>query len=404
MATTVRLPSLHPGQQAVWTHPARFQVLACGRRWGKTRLGALRCVAEALQGGRAWWVAPSYPMATVGWRLLGRLARQVPGVVVRESDRLITFPTGGTVQVKSADNPDSLRGEGLDYLVMDECAFIREVAWTEALRPALADRLGQAMMISTPKGRNWFWRAWMRGGGEEAHPQVEQVGEWQSWQLPTADNPYILASEIEAAREGLPERVFRQEFLAEFIDDAGGVFRRVVDAATAEEQAKPVDGHQYVLGVDWGKQNDWTVLAMVDVTASSLAALDRFNKIDYAVQVGRLKAMAERFRPQRIIAEANSMGEPLIEQLFREDLPVQPFTTTNATKAAVVEALALAFERGVIQVLPDPALINELQAFEMERLPSGLMRYQAPAGMHDDCVIALALAWSGAGQGSGIYV
>lgn len=405
MTTTVRLPDLHPGQREVWAHPARFQVLACGRRWGKTRLGALRCVAEALQGGRAWWVAPSYPMSTVGWRLLTRLSKQVPGTAIKESERIITLPGGGTVQVKSANKPDSLRGEGLDYLVMDECAFIQETAWTEALRPALADRQGEAMMISTPKGRNWFWRAWMRGGGESSHPLAQDVpDEWQSWQLPTANNPYILASEIEAARGGLPERVFRQEFLAEFIDDAGGVFRRVMDAATAVEQERAVEGHQYLIGVDWGKQNDWTVLAVVDVTDNALVAIDRFNRIDYAVQVGRLKAMFERFQPQRIIAEANSMGEPIIEQLYREDLPVQPFTTTNATKAAIVEALALAFERSTIQIVADQALVNELQGFEMERLPSGLMRYQAPAGMHDDCVMALALAWSGVGQGTGIWV
>jgi hypothetical protein len=299
--------------------------------------------------------------------------------------------------VRSADNPDSLRGEGLDFVALDECAFTKEEAWSEALRPALSDRQGKALFISTPKGRNWFWRLWTLGNSGDDDG-------WQSWRFPTGDNPYIPPEEIESARASLPDRVFRQEYLAEFIEDAGSVFRGVVAAATAtaqdgratvitdsgeEEDAK----HDYAFGVDWGKHRDFTVIAVLDTTDNQLVALDRFNQIDYTVQVGRLKALAERFRPSQIVAERNSMGEPLIEQLQRDGLPVQPFTTTNASKAEAVDALALAFERSDIAILPDPVLIGELQAFEARRLPSGMLRYEAPSGMHDDTVMALALAW-----------
>jgi hypothetical protein len=159
----VQLPPIHSGQQVIVSSGHRFRVLACGRRWGKTRLGALLCLEVALRGGRAWWVAPSYKMAFVGWRLVTQLALQVPGSEIRKADQLVMLPGGGSVQVRSADNPQSLRGEGLDFLVMDECAFIPEAAWTEALRPALSDRLGRALFISTPKGRNWFWRLFVRG-------------------------------------------------------------------------------------------------------------------------------------------------------------------------------------------------------------------------------------------------
>jgi len=130
------------------------------------------------------------------------LSQQIPGAEIRYSDRLITMPSGGTVQVRSADNPDSLRGEGLDFVVLDECAFIKEQAWTEALRPALSDRQGKALFISTPKGRNWFWRQWTRGNTDDE--------EWHSWRFPTSANPFIPQSEIDAARESLPERTFQQ--------------------------------------------------------------------------------------------------------------------------------------------------------------------------------------------------
>jgi hypothetical protein len=154
-----------------------------------------------------------------------------------------------------------------------------------------------------------------------------------------------------------------------------------------------------VVGVDWGKTSDFTVLTVLDATMSEVCFVDRFNQIDYSVQVGRLQALAERFNPYNIVVERNSIGEPLIEQLARLNLPVQPFTTTNATKAQAIDALSLAFERNEIRIINDPVLINELQAYEMQRLPSGMLKYSAPDGLHDDCVMSLALAWHGLNRG-----
>ena len=387
----VQLPSLHDGQRRVWDEKHRFRVLACGRRWGKTRLGSLMCVDTALRGGRAWWVAPSYPVSAVGWRGIKHLATQIPGADVKHVDKIITMPGGGSVQVRSADNPDSLRGDGLDFVVMDECAFIKEAAWAEALRPALSDRKGKALFISTPKGRNWFWRMHQKEHDEQDPDRVH----WKSWQFPTSDNPFIEQGEIDQAQRDLPERIFRQEYMAEFIDDAGGVFRGVMEAATAERQTKPLPMHTYIIGVDWGKHHDFTAIVVLDAGERQAVLVDRFNMIDYQIQIGRLRALCEMFQPVKVIAERNSMGEPLIEQLRREGLPVQPFTTTNASKQAMIDALTLAFERKDLTIVSDPALVSELQAFEATRLPSGMLRYSAPEGMHDDTVIALGLAWSG---------
>jgi hypothetical protein len=197
----------------------------------------------------------------------------------------------------------------------------------------------------------------------------------------------------------MPERIFMQEVMAEFIEDAGGIFRNIRQAATATEQQAAIPGHQYVFGVDWGKHNDFTVITVIDVTLGAMAAMDRFNQIDYTLQSGRLKAMAAKFNPSSIIAESNAMGEPIIETLQRDGLPVQSFTTTNATKARIIEDLALAFENNTLAILDDPALTGELMAYEASRLPSGLLRYSAPSGIHDDCVMSLALANSGKSSG-----
>jgi Terminase RNaseH-like domain len=133
---------------------------------------------------------------------------------------------------------------------------------------------------------------------------------------------------------------------------------------------------------------------VLDLTTRSVVAIDRSRRVDYTLQCERLKALAEQWQPIQIIAEQNSIGQPIIEQLSRDGLPIQPFTTTNASKAQAIEALALAFERGDIRVLNDAVLVGELVAYQAERLPSGLLRYGAPSGQHDDTVMALAVAWS----------
>lgn len=355
-------------------------------------MGTLLCLDAALNGGRAWWVAPSYSMATVGWRGIKHLAKQIPGAATREADRLITMPSGGQIQVRSADNPDSLRGEGLDFLIIDEAAFVREEAWTEALRPTLSDRQGRAMFISTPKGRNWFWRAYQRGMSGDP--------EWHSWKLPTVSNPFIDPAEVEAARGMLPADTFRQEYLAEFIEDAGLVFRKVRQARWVPP-AEPEPGRRYVMGVDWAQAHDWTVLTVMD-DLRRVVAIDRFNQIAWDVQRGRLRAMADYWHVVEIWAEANSIGGPNIEALQAEGLPVRGFTTTNESKQQLMVALQLAFERGDIRIPDDPVLIAELEAFEATRLPSGRWRYEAPAGMHDDMVISLALAYEAAQRVIGI--
>lgn len=362
--------------------------MTCGRRWGKTKAACAEAIKRAVQIPKAviWWIAPTYGMAMIGWRQIHDLLPIKLTQQVNVSERWVELPNLSRIWVKSADNPDSLRGEGLDMAILDEAAFIKEDAWTAAIRPALADKQGRGVFISTPLGRNWFWRVFLQG-------QDDEQAEWKSWTFHTADNPYIPASEIDAARQDMPERIFRQEFLAEFIEDAGAVFRKVAEAATAE----PRDYGAEVFGVDWGKHDDFTCIAALD-SNGVMVGFDRFNQIEYAFQAKRLKGMAARYQPRTIVAELNAMGEPIAEQLRRDGLPVVGFQTTAPSKAEVIEALSLAFEKGEIKILPEPVLVNELQAFEMERLPRGAFRYGAPQGLHDDSVIALALAWWGLTQ------
>lgn len=346
----------------------------------------------ALMGFPVGWFSPTYKMLSEVWRDMSNVLKPITARTNVQEHRL-ELVTGGVVDMWSLDAPDSARGRKYKRVAVDEAAMVAglEDAWQAAIRPTLTDYAGDAWFFSTPKGYNFFRTIYERG---------QAGGEWMSWKMPTSANPHIAASEIEAARRDLPERIFAQEYLAEFLQDGGGVFRKVRVAAEntppAIEQGLP--RHRYVIGVDWGRTNDATVFTVIDAGSGAMVCLDRMTQTDFGLQTTRLKALWERFNRAHVIAEYNTFGGPQVEAMGRMGVNIEAFQTTNASKAEIIDGLALAFEQGTLAILPDAALISELEAYESERLPSGLIRYGAPAGMHDDYVISLALAWYGAAQ------
>lgn len=327
------------------------------------------------------------------WRdLKARLRHRIAGLTISESDHRIEIPGAGSITIRSTHNPDHLRGMGLDLAVLDEAAFMPPTLWPEVVRPMLLERRGHALFLSTPRGRNWFYDLFTLGLDPEEP-------DWASFHFTSYHNPLITMGEIDAVRRTTPERVFAAEYMAEFSDDAGQVFRGVRRAANAPVGAVPLPDRIYIAGVDWGREFDYTVIAVIDATNGQVVALDRFNAISWAAQRGRLRALADRWGPAVIWAEANSIGAVNIEALQNEGLPVRPFHTTSASKGPLIDGLALAIEREEIALLPYEVLLNELEAYAMTRLPGGGFRYSAPSGGHDDTVIAVALAWYGVKHG-----
>ncbi|MCY4537737.1 MAG: terminase family protein, partial [Chloroflexi bacterium] len=185
MSATITLRMPHPGQQEILKSPARFKVLACGRRWGKSELGLIDILRAAhLEHKRCWWVAPSYQMADQIWRDLVNAVKHLKDVVISRTQRRIDLPKGGVIAIRSAHNPDKLRGDGLDFVVLDEAARMPARIWHDVIRPMLAKTRGAARFLSTPKGRNWFWER-HRDGDD---PLQE---EWQSFHYPTAQSQLV---------------------------------------------------------------------------------------------------------------------------------------------------------------------------------------------------------------------
>lgn len=405
MPITVRLRKPHPAQRQILDQARRFNVLAIGRRGGKSALGQLVLARTALDGLPGAYLAPTYKLLAEFWRELVAVLRPVTRRKLEDEHRLELI-TGGVIECWSTDTGDPARGRKYARVVLDEAAMMPNLSdiWNLAVRPTLVDLEGDAYFLSTPKGLNDFYHLWTQG-------QDQLAREWQSWQMPSAVNPYLQAAEIEQARKELPERAFAQEFEARFLEVEGaGVFRGV-DACSRLRPKPPEYGHQYVFGVDWARDLDFTVISVIDSGTREQVALDRFNQIDWEFQTERLHRWAKAYLPRLVVAEANSMGGPIVSKLqngyitllgeYRAALPVQAWIATNASKSGVVQALSLAIEQGELTLLDDQVQKAELQAFESQATPTGLVRYAAPEGMHDDTVIALALAWSGAALEAG---
>jgi hypothetical protein len=396
----IQLPELHPVQQQILDEAKRFNAVALGRRAGKSTLGQHLLTHAALRGEPAGYFAPTYKLLDEFWRELRTVLEPITRTKSEQGHRLELL-TGGAVEMWSLDDPNPARGRKYALIVVDEAAMVPNLLeiWQLALRPTLTDLAGGAWFMSTPRGLNDFWHLYQQG-------QDPLQRDWASWQMPTSVNPFIRTEELVAAQQELPERAWAQEYRAEFLQlEGGGVFRGV-QAVSRLQPTPPERGHQYVIGVDWGRTNDFTAISIVDATLGNQVALDRFSEIDYELQTERLHAWAEAYKPVLVVAEANAMGRPLIERLqtgyarlvgrARPALPVWAWDATNASKAALVQALGLAIERGDLTLLDDAVQTAELLGYEAAVLPSGMIRYGAPSGQHDDTVIALGLAYLGA--------
>lgn len=383
---SLSLPPLLDWQRQVVSEARRFNIVCVGRRAGKTALGVHLCASNDVLRYPVGWFSPSYKLMLEVWR---EAINTFGPVIARQNatERRFEFTTGGVLEFWSLDDPQAGRGRKYRRVIVDEAAFVPTLldTWNYAIRPTLADLSGDAWIFSTPKGRNGFWQLWQRGrdGGNT---------DWQSWQMPSDVNPLIPASELADMRLQLPEMVSRQELDAEFLDDAGGVFRRVMEAATARQLDAAQPGRVYIAGVDIADKQDYTVISIIDAAEREQVFMDRFHQVGYEALEDRIHAAYRRFNVQTMIIEDNSIGQPVIDHLRNRGMNIVPFHTSSTTKTPIIQALQSAFEHGAIRILNDPTQIGELQAYESKRTASGFS-YSAPAGMHDDTVMALAFAW-----------
>lgn len=385
----IEVPEFHGAQRRIVDEARRFNVLACGRRFGKSLLGIGLDIEPALDGYPVAWFSPTHKMLAEIWRDMSMILKPVISRTAVQEHRLELL-TGGVVDMWSLDAADSTRGRKYKRAVVDEAAMVPgfKDAWEAVIRPTLTDYEGDAWWLSTPRGMNYFKQGFDYG-------QDPLKPDWASWRFPTAANPYIPKGEIEKAREDLPELTFKQEYLAEFLQSEGAVFRNIEGNLTAPKTTPDEHkGHRVVQGVDWAQKEDFTVICAFCADCKQELELDRFNKIEWAFQRGRLRVQYDRWSVNYCLAEENSIGNPNIEALRREGITIAPFVTSSTSKPPLIQSLALALERNEAKWLNAPVATAELVAYEAKvSAVTGRPSYGAPEGMHDDTVMARALAW-----------
>lgn len=387
----VVLPKPHVKQREFEQNTRRFNILNCGRRFGKDVELQRRIVRKALTTRKpVAWFAPTYKMLLENWRDLRTILAPVTARV-SDSERRIDLVTGNPVEMWSLDNPDAPRGRKYAYIAVNEAAMVKDLAytWATVLRPTLADYRGEADFGSTPRGLNGFYTLWAQAGSDP---------DWARFHYKTEDNPHIPRDEVAAMRK-LPERVVKQELDAEFVED-GAYFQGANKIAVLKEPDRPEQhpGHTFLMAADWGKANDWSVFGVGCQECHKVVDWERFNKIDYIYQRERLYSFYRRWNPVGILPERNSMGEPNVEMLMNEGLPIldgpdgKPgFMTTPASKPPLIEGLAQAFI--MHNFLVPLEAFDELSIFEVNITANNHYQYGAPDGKHDDWVMMLALLW-----------
>ena len=367
-------------------------IIGCfGRQSGKSFTGQNLILKWALEdnGSTSMWVSPVYSQAKkVFSELVNTIAETGLTKSVNKSELFIEFINGSVIYFRSGEREDTLRGYTLDYLVVDEAAYIKDVVWSTVLRPTVLVKGKKVLFISTPKGRNWFYNIAIRGYGDENQ-------QYKTFHATSFDTPFITKEELEEAKLSLPDSIYRQEIMAEFIEDGGEVFSSLSSACILTSYPPQVAGEKYYGGIDFGRQNDYTVLTILN-SKGEVVDFYRERQKSWDIIVSEVVSKLKRWKPVAI-AEVNSIGDVLYENIRKQYPAIQPFITNNDSKQNVIEDLIMGLNENKL-ILPtnelNTDLYKELSVFTYEYSPkTRRVKYGAPSGFHDDTIISLALAY-----------
>lgn len=369
---------------------SKYIIIDCGRQFGKSMLATNLLLKWNLENSNSvsFWVSPIYSQAK---KVFDELVKALkPSGLVASTNRSevwIRFTNGSKIHFKSAEKPDNLRGYTLDYLVMDEAAFMRDSIWDEILRPATLVRGKRILFISTPKGKNYFYTLYMRGISQE-YP------DYLSLKYTSYDTPFITEDEINEAKNTLPTDIFNQEIMAEFIEDGGEVFRGYSQSQVINKWIEPSPTERYWAGIDLGRQNDFTVVTIIN-NFNQVCYIYRERRNNWVNIVDNIVHVLQKYNAKAYV-EVNSIGDVIYEQIKRKYNKIEPFNTTSSSKDEIINNLIVQINDQIL-LLPTKDLFEpldtELRVFTFEySTKSRRVRYFAPTGFHDDCVMSLAIA------------
>ncbi len=368
----------------------KYIVASVGRQWGKSFLGMNVLLKWALEdnGSSCMWLAPIYSQSK---KVFTELSNVLGGTKlttsINKSELTIKFINGSVIYFRSAEREDGLRGNTLDYLIVDEAAYIKDNVWSQVLRATVLVKGKKVLFLSTPKGRNWFYDIAMMGMSNEYEKYATYRGS-------SFDSPFISEEELLEAKLSLPENIYKQEILADFIDDGGEVFSSLKTNCVLEKYPNKEPGERYYAGLDIGRANDYSVLTILNMRGE-VVRIFRERQMSWNVIVSEVVKNLREFNA-RCLIEINGIGDPIYEQIRKQYSNVESFTTTNDSKQNIIEDLILGLNEEKLK-LPtqtlNPELWQEMSVFTYEYSPkTRKVKYGSPNGFHDDMVMSLALA------------
>lgn len=380
----------HPNQKKI--HDSiihenyKYYLINIGRQFGKTLLATNQMIYWALneRGVKIGWVSPIYRQAKKVFKETFKAFERRPEMYAKgtsHSDLIIQYPTGSSIQFFSSENYDSIRGFTFDYLICDEFAFMDERAWSEVLRATVLAKGKKVLLISTPKGRNHFYTLHCLDGVND---------QYKSFHMTSYDNPLINPTEIDDAKLTLPERIFRQEYLAEFLEDGSGVFVKFDEIATAERTTN------LYAGIDVGRADDYTVLTIIN-SSGNIFYCERWRHLPWDVITTSIANKINELGCKSQI-EVNGIGDVVFENIkakLKQPSLLQPFITTAKTKNDIIEGLQVAGQNKEFKIQPIDWLLKEFSMFTYEYShKTRAVKYGAPVGHHDDGVMSCAIAYN----------
>ena len=380
----------HSAQQRIFDSPAKVKVVAKGRRFGYTR-GCANYVIERMLDGCAlvlWVDTINTNIDRYVERYFVPVLRQLPAQhwQWRQQKKELTI-LDRKCDFRSADQPERIEGFAYNLVVLNEAGIILDdpYLWENTIRPMTLDFKPEQIIGGTPKGKNVFFDLATKAQDR----QDARYADWEYFHFTSYDNPYIDKAEIAKLAEDLPELVRRQEIEGEFLDDATGVFRNLDAAIGRSVEEGPQEQVEYFMGVDLAKHVDFTVMVMLDKDGRQVN-WKRINKLDWPYQKTLIAQVANAYHAS-VLVDSTGVGDPIYDDLRKFGLNIVGYKFTHESKKQLIEALMLSFEHGELALLAEPIQANELKMFGFEITGSGI-KYSAPEGKHDDCVMALALA------------
>ena len=420
-------------QLAVHQCPARYRILVSGRRAGKSMCTShdliYQAINEAPAGSPFLFAANVWPethrsydntraalerielqaQTLAGYPKPSLKAKSIIYAGEEKSRFRLNLANGTYVEFKSGQEPDNLRGPGYYELVLDEFSEMSSEVWDKVLRPTLAERRGKALISGTPKGRGGaFWRLFQMGNHGNLHADVALRDipgiplyspspdpklidpEYQSFHFPTWANPLINDAEMHKLKKDMSELAFKQEMMAEFLEEGSGVFRNI-RACMKGEFEPPRVGERYILGYDPARKRDFAAMGIMSRERRHVVWWKIVNGMTWPQQLDLVEREARKYHA-KIVMDSTGLGDPVSQMLQHRGLIVEDVKFANISKQQLIENAALMLEHGECSY-PEACemLVDQLEKYAFTVTALGRIQYSAPSGENDDAVTALCL-------------